>query len=75
VSCAQCGDLGRLTVGHAVEAVRWHRVLLGHDCESGARTRELRSACGHPPGITTRTPPGYAMKWATGGSGSELGDQ
>jgi hypothetical protein len=32
VSCGQCGDLGRLTVGQAAEAVRLHRDLLGHDC-------------------------------------------
>jgi hypothetical protein len=37
VSCRQCGDLGRLTVDRAAEAVRLHRDLLGHECVS---TRE-----------------------------------
>lgn len=33
VSCDQCGNLGRLPVGQAVDAMQLHRDLLGHSTE------------------------------------------
>jgi|SRR5882757_968783 len=53
VSCWQCGDLGRLTVDQAAEAVRLHRDLFGHDCVS---TRE-RVSTSLPAQIDASSPP------------------